>query len=148
MWGGECVKMGTERCWAAQLARFAPESGSGVPGLSACTSFYLQQPPEFHLRVIKLPLIKGETRSQVKAVLWGWGEVLQSGWEHIGRAWKEKACNLRSFLEVHVISITARWVWPLKQAVHHRICLVGGEKPNTSALLCVVFFFLPCFQAQ
>lgn len=132
--------MGTERCWAAQLARFAPESGSGVPGLSACTSFYLQQPPEFHVQVIKLALIKGETRSQVKAVLWGWGEVLQSGWEHIGRAWKEKACNLRSFLEVHVISITARWVWPLKQAVHHHICLVGeGKTQHVNSVMC--FFF-------
>lgn len=65
--------MGTERCWAAQLARFAPESGSGVPGLSACTSFYLQQPPEFHLRVIKLPLTKGETRKPGEGSLVGLG---------------------------------------------------------------------------
>lgn len=71
--GVSLCAMGTERCWAAQPTRFAPESGSGVPGLSACTSFYLQQPLEFHVRVIKLPLMKGETQKPGAGSLAGVG---------------------------------------------------------------------------
>lgn len=87
------------------------------------------------------PYERRNSEARCRQSCWGWGEVLQSGREHIGRAWKEEACNLRSFWR-RTLEVSQRGGFGHSSRLYITASVLLGGEPNMSVLLRAFFALL------
>lgn len=80
------------------------------------------------------PYERRNSEARCRQSCWGWGEVLQSVREHIGRAWKEEACNLRSFWR-RTLEVSQRGGFGHSSRLYITASvLLGGETQHVSSV--------------